>query len=202
VALARAIVRDPDVFLLDEPLSNLDAKLRALARDELKSFQRQIGKTTIYVTHDQIEAMGMGDRVAVLYNGKLQQIGTPQELYGSPNNTFVATFLGSPPMNILEQNNELIGFRPEQFLPKAVHVLKHGLFELMFRVTRIEYLGADRYLYGEVDSIAGEVKVVSRLPSLVTTTVEVGGNYEFAVQRDHVAHFDKVSGLRTDSEKT
>src|SRR5690606_10490059 len=80
VALARAVVREPDVFLLDEPLSNLDAKLRALARDELKQYQRQLGVTTLYVTHDQVEAMGMGDRVAVISGGQVRQLGTPQEL--------------------------------------------------------------------------------------------------------------------------
>src|SRR6266542_2437404 len=101
VALARALVREPQVFLLDEPLSNLDAKLRTSAREDLKEFQRRVGVTTIYVTHDQVEAMGLGDRIAVLDKGRLQQLGTPPEIYHEPANTFVATFLGSPPMNLL-----------------------------------------------------------------------------------------------------
>ncbi len=101
VALARAMVREPTLFLLDEPLSNLDAKLRTLARDELKQFQRRIGTTTIYVTHDQIEAMGLGDRIVVMCGGKVRQIGSPQEVYDKPADTFVAGFLGSPPMNLL-----------------------------------------------------------------------------------------------------
>src|SRR3989454_8334770 len=102
VALCRALVRDPKVFLLDEPLANLDAKLRNTARDELKRFQRQIQRTTVYVTHGQVEAMGMGDRIAVMDHGRVRQIGTPQEVYEDPVDTFVATFVGQPPMNLLE----------------------------------------------------------------------------------------------------
>src|SRR5205085_6368491 len=102
VALARAMVREPSVFLLDEPLSNLDAKLRTSARDELQQFQRRIGTTTLYVTHDQVEAMGLGDRIAVMKAGKVHQMGAPQEVYNEPSDTFVAAFLGSPPMNLLE----------------------------------------------------------------------------------------------------
>jgi ABC-type sugar transport system ATPase subunit len=97
VALARAMVRHPDVFLLDEPLSNLDAKLRNLARDELKQFQRRLGTMTIYVTHDQVEAMGLGDRIAVMNAGKVRQVGPPQDVYDEPADTFVAGFIGSPP---------------------------------------------------------------------------------------------------------
>src|SRR5256885_11393782 len=119
VALARAIVREPSVFLLDEPLSNLDAKLRASARAELESFHRRIGTTTIYVTHDQVEAMAMGDRVVVLHQGYVRQIGTPKEVYDEPADTFVATFLGSPPMNLVENDGVIVGFRPEQFRPAA-----------------------------------------------------------------------------------
>ncbi|HSR73164.1 MAG TPA: ABC transporter ATP-binding protein, partial [Kiloniellales bacterium] len=117
VALARALVRDPVVFLLDEPLSNLDAKLRTAARDELQQFQRRIGTTTIYVTHDQIEALGLGDRVAVLEAGRIRQIGTPEEIYAEPTDTFVATFIGAPPMNLVAQNGAVLGFRPEHMRP-------------------------------------------------------------------------------------
>ncbi|MBI4677417.1 MAG: ABC transporter ATP-binding protein [Elusimicrobia bacterium] len=102
VAIARALVRKPSVFLLDEPLSNLDAQLRASMRTELKSLQRRLGITTIYVTHDQVEAMSLGDRVAVLHDGRLEQTGSPQELYHRPANAFVGTFIGSPPMNLFE----------------------------------------------------------------------------------------------------
>src|SRR5438067_9534877 len=97
VALARAVVREPAVFLLDEPLSNLDAKLRTSARDELQQFQRRIGTTTLYVTHDQLEAMGLGDRIAVMKAGKVLQMDAPQEVYNEPSDTFVAAFLGSHP---------------------------------------------------------------------------------------------------------
>ncbi|MBD3317815.1 MAG: ATP-binding cassette domain-containing protein [Chitinivibrionales bacterium] len=102
VAIARAIIRRPNLFLLDEPLSNLDAQLRATTRLELKRLQRDLAVTTIYVTHDQIEAMTLGDRVAVLRNGAVEQVGTPRELYDNPANPFVGTFIGSPPMNLLD----------------------------------------------------------------------------------------------------
>jgi multiple sugar transport system ATP-binding protein len=104
VALGRAIVRDPTVFLMDEPLSNLDAKLRVYMRAELKKLQKELGVTTIYVTHDQVEAMTMGDRVAILKNGLLQQTGTPNDIYSHPLNMFVAGFIGSPPTNFFDCN--------------------------------------------------------------------------------------------------
>lgn len=102
VALGRALVRKPTIFLMDEPLSNLDAKLRIYMRAELKALHRSLGITTIYVTHDQVEAMTMADRIAIFNEGRLQQIGEPEELYGSPTNVFVAGFIGSPPMNMVE----------------------------------------------------------------------------------------------------
>src|SRR5437867_8894212 len=119
VALCRALVRDPKVFLLDEPLANLDAKLRNTARDELKRFQRQVKRTVVYVTHDQVEAMGLGDRIVVMDRGKVRQVGTPHEVYEDPVDTFVATFLGQPPMNLVELQGALLGFRPEHFVPVA-----------------------------------------------------------------------------------
>jgi len=102
VAMGRAIVRDPAVFLMDEPLSNLDAKLRVQMRAEIAKLQRDLKTTTIYVTHDQVEAMTMGDRVAVMRDGRLQQVAAPEELYANPANLFVAAFIGSPSMNLLE----------------------------------------------------------------------------------------------------
>ena len=101
VALGRAIVREPVAFLMDEPLSNLDAKLRVETRAEILKLQRRLGTTTIYVTHDQVEAMTMGDRIAVLRDGVLQQVGTPEDLYERPRNVFVAGFIGSPAMNLV-----------------------------------------------------------------------------------------------------
>ncbi len=113
VALARALVREPKVFLMDEPLSNLDAKLRLYMRTELRRLQESLGVTTIYVTHDQVEAMSMADRIAVMNKGRVQQVGTPEELYERPSNLFVAGFIGVPPMNfiecsIVEENNEYV----------------------------------------------------------------------------------------------
>lgn len=102
VALGRAIIRDPVVYLMDEPLSNLDAKLRVFMRAELKKLQQELGVTTIYVTHDQVEAMTMSDRIAILLDGSLQQLGTAKEIYNNPTNTFVAEFIGSPPMNLID----------------------------------------------------------------------------------------------------
>ncbi len=197
VALARAVVREPAVFLLDEPLSNLDAKLRTSAREELQQFQRRIGTTTIYVTHDQVEAMGLGDRIAVMQGGKVRQIGTPSEVYDEPADTFVASFLGSPPMNLVEKNDCLVGFRPEHFLPKETHENRSGLTTLPFRVTRVEYLGADRLAYGVLGGQFPDSKVIAKLPSTVAVAVQPGKSYEFAVQEKDFKFFDKGSGLRT-----
>ena len=117
VALGRAIVSEPDVFLLDEPLSNLDAKMRVSLRRELAVLQKELGATMIYVTHDQAEAMTLGDRICLMNEGRIQQVGTPKEVYHQPTNAFVAGFLGSPPMNLFEQEDgALQGVRPEQLL--------------------------------------------------------------------------------------
>ncbi|WP_258083857.1 ABC transporter ATP-binding protein [Thermococcus thermotolerans] len=129
VALGRAIVRKPQVFLMDEPLSNLDAKLRVKMRAELKRLQKQLGVTTIYVTHDQVEAMTMGDRIAVINAGVLQQVGTPEEVYDKPANTFVAGFIGSPPMNFIDATITEDGFADFgefklKLLPDQVEVLR------------------------------------------------------------------------------
>jgi multiple sugar transport system ATP-binding protein len=196
VALARALVREPQVFLLDEPLSNLDAKLRATAREDLKEFQRRVGITTIYVTHDQVEAMGLGDRIAVLDKGRLQQVGTPQEIYHDPANTFVATFVGSPPMNLLEQDGSLVGFRPEHFLPESLVSESEGRVPLGYRVDRVEYLGSDRLIYGTIPAISPDVKVISRLPFTVTMPVEEGATAQFALAESSLCFFSPSSGER------
>ncbi len=196
VALARALVREPAIFLLDEPLSNLDAKLRASARDELQQLQRRIATTTIYVTHDQVEAMGLGDRIAVMHQGKVRQIGTPQDVYDEPADTFVASFLGSPPMNLIEGRDCLIGFRPEHFLPRGAIPVGEATV-LPFRVTRLEYLGADRLLYGVLESPFPEKKVIAKLPSTVTLPIHPGERYEFVVQHKDLKFFDQDAGRRT-----
>jgi len=134
VAIARALVRHPAVFLMDEPLSNLDAQLRASTRTELKGLQRRLGITTVYVTHDQVEAMSLGDRIAVLRGGRLEQVGMPDELYENPLNTFVASFIASPPMNLLKVRLEHEGGRclvrmgdRELTVPAGVAALFEGL---------------------------------------------------------------------------
>ena len=189
VALARAVVREPEVFLLDEPLSNLDAKLRNSARDELKQFQRGLGTTTIYVTHDQAEAMGLGDRIAVLNRGRVCQIGTPQEIYGKPANTFVATFIGSPPMNLVEDGETRLGFRPEAFLPREVEPEGDNA-HFRFLITRIEYLGADRLVYGVLEGRSPEAHVISKIPTNIRTAIDAGEVYDFVVRRADLMRFD------------
>jgi multiple sugar transport system ATP-binding protein len=173
VAMGRAIVRQPQVFLMDEPLSNLDAKLRVQTRTQIAALQRRLGTTTVYVTHDQVEAMTMGDRVAVLKDGLLQQIGTPRELYDTPTNAFVAGFIGSPAMNLvpaqLSENGAQIagatvalgrdvlaaatakglqtitlGFRPEDV------TLTSEPTGIPIEVQIVEELGADAYVYANV----------------------------------------------------
>jgi multiple sugar transport system ATP-binding protein len=197
VALARAVVREPVVFLLDEPLSNLDAKLRNSARDELKQFQRQLGTTTIYVTHDQAEAMGLGDRIAVLNQGRVIQIGTPQEIYGRPMDIFVATFIGSPPMNLVEDGATYFGFRPEAFLPREIGS-SEDVASFPFRVTRVEYLGADRLVYGVLEGRSPEAHAISKLPNNIRAEVVAGRQYEFVVRKNEVDRFDRSTGKRVD----
>lgn len=197
VALARALVREPSAFLLDEPLSNLDAQLRAYARDELQQFQKRVGVTTLYVTHDQVEAMGMGDRIAVMYAGKVRQIGSPRLVYDEPADTFVATFVGSPPMNLIEIADYLVGFRPEQFLPAQAAAFDQSA-HFRFGVTRVEYLGADRLAYGAIEGAIGPAKIISRIPSTVTAKIEAGPHQDFVVSKVHLNFFDRVTGLRVE----
>ncbi len=203
VALCRALVRDPKVFLLDEPLANLDAKLRNTARDDLKRFQRQIQTTTVYVTHDQVEAMGLGDRIVVMEHGKVRQVGTPQEVYEDPVDTFVATFVGQPPMNLLPLRDPslppgtLVGFRPEHLLPRSVFGAGEELSPFHFAVRRVEYLGSDRYVYGVVtESAAPDATVIAKLPATIPLTIPEGETHEFAVPRRLLRYFDADTGLR------
>jgi multiple sugar transport system ATP-binding protein len=193
VALARALVRDPTVFLLDEPLSNLDAQRRASARDELQGFQRRVGTTTIYVTHDQVEAMGMGDRIAVMDQGRIRQVGTPEEIYDDPADTFVATFVGSPPMNLVPgaSSRELLGFRPEHFVPWRPE-MGDDWVRFPYHVHRTEYLGAERLLYGEI----GEAKAVARFPANADISVDIGSTTAYAVRRGDLRRFHPETGLR------
>ena len=197
VALARAIVREPAVFLLDEPLSNLDAKLRASAREELEQFHRSVRTTTIYVTHDQVEAMAMGDRVVVLHQGFVRQVGTPRDVYQDPADTFVATFLGSPPMNLLEFAEVIVGFRPESFLP-AGSVTGSRPVRFRYVVNYVEYLGAERVLYGSIEGSRFESKeIISRLSWTMPATYEANSVHDFAVAESDLRFFDRKTEKRT-----
>ncbi|SFJ38689.1 ABC transporter ATP-binding protein [Celeribacter neptunius] len=165
VAMGRAIVRDPSLFLFDEPLSNLDAKLRNQMRIEIKALQRRLGVTSIYVTHDQVEAMTMADRIIVLNGGKIEQIGTPSEIYHNPASTFVASFMGAPPMNLVaaELTDETLFFAGLQLpmktdyrgpvtlglRPEDLHIDPYG--PLAMEVELIEELGAHRLLHGQIE---------------------------------------------------
>jgi multiple sugar transport system ATP-binding protein len=166
VAMGRAIVRRPQVFLMDEPLSNLDAKLRVQTRNQIAGLQRRLGTTTVYVTHDQVEAMTMGDRVAVLRDGVLQQCAAPRELYRDPVNMFVAEFIGSPAMNLLtvpvDGNTVTLGDWPIP-LPREISStaaelvvgirpehLEIGATGVEMQIDVVEELGADAYLYGRI----------------------------------------------------
>jgi len=197
VALARALVREPQVFLLDEPLSNLDAKLRASARLELKQFQQRVGISTIYVTHDQVEAMGLGDRIAVLNQGRLQQVGTPEEIYHRPANTFVATFVGSPPMNLVSRDGKLVGFRPENIELEKTAGSRDDAAVFHSRVLRIENLGADRYVYLRVQDDRGDTNIIAKLPIDHPLHVAADDDADVIVRKRHLRTFDRDSGEET-----
>jgi len=198
VALARALVREPSVFLLDEPLSNLDAKLRASAREELQQFHKRVGTTTVYVTHDQVEAMAMGDRIVVLNKGVVRQVGTPTEVYDDPADTFVATFLGSPPMNLVEGADVTVGFRPEHLQPKLAAAPRGRQVTVRFRAKHVEYLGAERVLYGAVEGggFHSREDVVSRISSNLPERYASGSVYDFVVEEGDLKFFDKATGLK------
>ena len=146
VSMGRAIVRDPDVFLFDEPLSNLDAKLRSSMRLEIKKLHETVKKTIIYVTHDQVEAMTLADRVVILKDGEIQQIGTPMEVYKKPANKFVASFIGSPEMNFMEYPDFSLGIRPEDIYIRGSEPEMIRPQELEGTVILVEKLGAESLL--------------------------------------------------------
>lgn len=174
VAMGRAIVRDPAVFLMDEPLSNLDAKLRTQMRAELTQLHRRLGNTFLYVTHDQTEAMTMGDRIVVMDKGVIQQAGTPEEVYNNPANRFVAGFIGTPPMNFIRGPSGTVGVRPE-------HILLCGADAPDARqaaVELVEFLGGEKLVYLDA---AGE-KVVIKTGA--ETPVVTGQTVHFRWDRD------------------
>ncbi|MBF4461724.1 MULTISPECIES: ABC transporter ATP-binding protein [unclassified Rathayibacter] len=213
VAMGRAIVRKPQVFLMDEPLSNLDAKLRVQTRTQIGTLQRRLGITTVYVTHDQTEALTMGDRIAVLKDGLLQQVGTPRDLYENPNNVFVAGFIGSPAMNLFpadvtdggvkfgdtvlpiarealaktSQKVVTLGVRPEDV---TVSSQPGGL---PIEVDLIEELGSDGYLYGHTELEGRRTDIVARVDGRVHPAA---GDRVFVTANHRVHIFDAESGER------
>ncbi|NQX12099.1 sn-glycerol-3-phosphate ABC transporter ATP-binding protein UgpC [Microbacteriaceae bacterium VKM Ac-2855] len=213
VAMGRAIVRKPQVFLMDEPLSNLDAKLRVQTRSQIGTLQRRLGITTVYVTHDQTEALTMGDRIAVLKDGLLQQVGSPRDLYENPNNVFVAGFIGSPAMNLFHaditdggvkfgdtvlpiarealaktsQKIVTLGVRPEDV---TVSTTPGGL---QIEVDLIEELGSDGYLYGHTEVEGRRTDIVARVDGRVHPSA---GDKVYVVANHRTHIFDAESGLR------
>ncbi|WP_298865572.1 ABC transporter ATP-binding protein [Microbacterium sp.] len=215
VAMGRAIVRQPQVFLMDEPLSNLDAKLRVQTRTQIASLQRRLGVTTVYVTHDQTEALTMGDRIAVLKDGILQQVGTPRDLYETPSNVFVAGFIGSPAMNLFELSlaeggvqfgtkvvateasavakakgsTVTVGIRPEDVI-----VNPEDGQGLQVTVDLVEELGADGYLYGHSEINGKRTDLVARVDG--RRHPNAGEKITLAPVAGHVHLFDIESGER------
>ncbi|MDQ1581255.1 MAG: multiple sugar transport system ATP-binding protein [Microbacteriaceae bacterium] len=215
VAMGRAIVRSPQVFLMDEPLSNLDAKLRVQTRTQIASLTRRLGVTTVYVTHDQTEALTMGDRIAVLKDGVLQQVGTPRDLYAQPNNVFVAGFIGSPAMNLFAADiteggvkfgtalipvereilanasgkQVTIGIRPED-----VVVTTASSEGLKVAVDLVEELGADGYLYGHSEIEGKRTDIVARVDGRVHPNA--GDTVYISPKIGHLHTFDAESGAR------
>jgi multiple sugar transport system ATP-binding protein len=188
VALARAIVRHPQAFLMDEPLSNLDAQLRLQMRVEIKRLQRELAVTTLYVTHDQVEAMTMADLIAVMRDGRLQQLATPAELYARPANLFVGRFCGSPPMNVLDGELADGSFRhPAGTLPLQAAEAR-GPVQLGFRPEHAELVAP-----GSAGGLAGEIYVVEPLGNETLVTVSVG---EALVNVRAAAEFGRPVGER------
>ncbi len=189
VALARAIVRDPAVFCMDEPLSNLDAKLRGETRAELIALHQRLNSTFVYVTHDQIEAMTMGTRIAVMSRGHVEQVGTPQEVYDKPASVFVAQFVGMPPMNILpagslESGDHLVGVRPEH-----LDFDTHGPLTLVVQL--VEQLGHEVLVTG----VVGDRRVVVRHAADMVPPV-VGDHVQLSAPEATRHRFDAVTQRR------
>lgn len=188
VALGRAIVRNPKVFLMDEPLSNLDAKLRVQMRSEIKKLHERLQTTFIYVTHDQTEALTMGDRIVVLNNGDIQQAGSPEEIYNNPQNTFVAGFVGSPQMNFIEgkdiglDENILYGIRPEKMTKQ------NGDIKLTVDVEISEMLGSEKIVYFNI----GKQKCSARVDS----DYNIGKTFEISICSSDLYKFDAQTGSR------
>lgn len=205
VALARALVRDPELFVFDEPLSALDAQIRSQARAELRALHDRTQITTLYVTHDQLEAMGLADRVAVINEGRLHQVGTPHELYNNPADLFVAGFIGNPPMNRLPLGNGAIaGIRPEHLQIDPDSPREGTLLDLSVHIEHLEYLGSEWLAYGRVRSGLGNTDraehVVVRLPASSRPNCAPGQQCRVVGRREEVCLFDSASGTRKVTE--
>ncbi len=191
VAMGRAIVRQPQVFLFDEPLSNLDAKLRVQTRLEIQKLHRELGITSLFVTHDQVEAMTLAQRMMVMNAGRMEQFGTPEEVYHRPATTFVAGFIGSPPMNLLTsatgvKSAHILGIRPEH--------LDVGTGGWQAVVESIEMLGAERLLYCRLGGLSGEQLVVRTEESVRSPAL--GQTIGLVPRADRIHHFDATTGAR------
>jgi sn-glycerol 3-phosphate transport system ATP-binding protein len=188
VAMGRAIVRQPKVFLFDEPLSNLDAKLRAQTRLEIQKLHRELGITSLFVTHDQVEAMTLAQRMIVMNAGRMEQFGTPDEVYHRPASTFVASFIGSPPMNLLKnaqggRTGAITGIRPEH--------LDVGDTGWEVRTETVEMLGAERLIYGRLDGEQVIVRIEENQPSPAPDQV-----IRVKPREDRLHWFDPATGKR------
>ena len=198
VAMGRAIVRQPQVFLFDEPLSNLDAKLRAHTRLEIQKLHRELGTTSLFVTHDQVEAMTLAQRMLVMNEGRLQQFGTPEEVYNRPANTFVAGFIGAPPMNLLRDANgtdseTILGIRPEHLHIKNASQSGDVIdgYSWAAQVYALEMLGAERLVYARI----GQEEIVVRT-DVAAEVPAIGGTLELIASHHQLHWFDKKTGLR------
>ncbi|MBB1600660.1 MULTISPECIES: sn-glycerol-3-phosphate ABC transporter ATP-binding protein UgpC [unclassified Variovorax] len=189
VAMGRAIVRQPQVFLFDEPLSNLDAKLRAQTRIEIQKLHRELGITSLFVTHDQVEAMTLAQRIIVMNGGVMDQFGTPEEVYNRPATTFVASFIGSPPMNLLKHAP---GVRPGQILGVRPEHLKLDQTGWTVQVEHVELLGAERLVYGRI----GEEQIIMRTDA-ADHPPTAGDTVHISAPQESLHWFDAGSGKRT-----
>ena len=192
VAMGRAIVRQPQVFLFDEPLSNLDAKLRAQTRLEIQKLHRELGITSLFVTHDQVEAMTLAQRMIVMNGGVMEQFGTPEEVYTCPATTFVASFIGSPPMNLLKNAPEaqagvITGIRPEH-----LDITPSGW---ALKVEAVEMLGAERLVYGRWAHSATDELVIIRTEESHAVPA-LGATIHVTPRPDRIHHFDATTGKR------
>jgi sn-glycerol 3-phosphate transport system ATP-binding protein len=188
VALGRAIVAEAPVCLMDEPLSNLDAQLRGEMRREIRALQRRLGMTMVYVTHDQTEAMTMADRVVLLRAGRIEQVGTPEELYAKPATAFTASFIGAPPMNVMPNGEMLVGVRPEDMKIGAGREAREGHEAV---VETVEYLGADSLVAVRA---GGNQALLARVPG--KSGLAPGESIRVAWDAAHEHHFDARTGER------